>query len=186
LSSWQDRAVATVPFQGLSPAESAEHARWFVDAMANREGVALVVPAGFEAYARLLHPLASGQRWSTVAADYLRRSADRYPYPFPDLVVLVEGNMGTELVDALTPLLAVATTTSQHCHFGLWGGWGELHPQSHSPLHAVTSRQSPVAAMRSRREFRQLERSRRRAEAPLYAFVESCAVTCGCAVASVF
>ena len=75
--------------------------RWFVDAMANRRAYALVVPAGFEAYARLLHPLASGQRWATVAVavDYLRRSADRYPYPFPDLVVQVEGDMGAEFVD---------------------------------------------------------------------------------------
>ena len=41
-----------VPFDGLEPAAGREHAAWVVGAMTGRRGVALIVPEGFEAYAR--------------------------------------------------------------------------------------------------------------------------------------
>jgi hypothetical protein len=145
--------------------------------MAGREGVSLVVPEGFDAYIRLLHDLEGGQRWATVAPDYLRPGVEPYPHPFPHPVTMVEGDMGPELVDALVPILAAATGTPQQCHFGLWTGWGELHPgSSHSYLISRRSQRSPVSVLRARREIRRLERTRRRLEGSLYAFVEACAV----------
>ena len=101
--------------------------------MEGREGVALVVPSGFSAYARVLHPLPDGAAWADVAPAYLRRTRERYDYPFPEPVPMVEGNLGAAAVDALVELLGAATTTPERCHFALWEGWGWLHPGSHTP-----------------------------------------------------
>lgn len=126
-----------MPFEGLLPAAGVEHARWVVESMRRREGVALVVPAGFQAYARLLHPLPGGRRWATVAPEYLEGGAGRYRYPFPEELAAVEGDMAPELVDALVPVLDAATATARQCHFGLWMGWADLHPFSRPSLYAV-------------------------------------------------
>lgn len=144
--------------------------------MSGRDGIALVVPEGFDAYARLLHPLPDGRRWSAVAPAYLGAGTESYPYPFPEPVQHVEGDMGGAVVDALLPILAASTTTSRHCHYALWSGWGELHPGSHAALYARPSGPSPLAALRSRREIRRLGEERRRSEAPLHSFVDACAV----------
>jgi hypothetical protein len=144
--------------------------------MTGQEGVALVVPGGFDAYARLLHPLEDGERWASVAPGYLRPGDERYDYPFPDAVDAAEGDMGEALVDALVPLLSAATTTPERCHYGLWGGWGELHPGSASVVTFSSATPSLGAALRSRLEIRRLERNRQRAQAELSAFVDACAV----------
>ena len=115
---------------GLRPATTSAPVQWAVERMAGQQGVALVVPSGFGAYARLLHPLADGTRWAAAAPAYLSPGTQRYPYPFPELVALTEGDMGVALVDALVPLLRAATGAPQQCHFGLWRGWGGLHPGS--------------------------------------------------------
>lgn len=173
----QDRLVKRVPFEGLSPARGLDHARWIVAAMGGREGVALVVPEGFEAYARLLHPLHDGQRWSEVAPAYLAEGVEPHPYPFPMPVQHVEGDMGAELVDALAPVLAAATSTPKSCHVGLWNGWGELHAGSHtSVLYRRLPWWAPLGRIRVRRERRRDEDAERRREQPLSAFVVSCAV----------
>lgn len=143
--------------------------------MTGRDGVALVVPDGFEAYVRLLHPLLDGRHWSAVAPAYLRAGTEPYPYPFPEPVQNVEGDMGTAVVDALVPVLA-GSTTSPDCHYALWIGWGELHPGSTAVAYAREGGRSPVAMLRSRRQVRRLARARRRTEAPLYSFVDACAV----------
>ncbi len=165
-----------VPFQGLHPASDTDHVRWAIESMTGKEGIALVIPEGFDAYLRVLHPLKNGQRWAAVAPDYLQPGVEPYPYPFPDAVLHVEGDMGALLVDTLVRVLAAATTSEQQCHYGLWVGWGELHQHSHGPLYARRSWARPVAALRSGRDRRRSERARRRAEAALYAFVEACAV----------
>jgi hypothetical protein len=174
---WQDRVVGVLPFERLSPARGVDHARWFVETMAGREGMALVVPAGFEAYARLLHPLAGGQRWATAAPDYTERGVDRYRYPFPQALAAVEGDMGPDLVDALVPVLSAATATPQQCHFGLWRGWGELHAGAHRTLYLVGGGgRWPLAALRWRGDVRRLERRQQHAEEPVGGFVAACAV----------
>ncbi len=165
-----------VPFQGLDPSPGTDHSRWIVEAMTDRDGVAQVIPDGFDAYARLLHPLDGGHGWSVVAPAYLADGTEPYPYPFPDAVERAAGDMGAPLVDALVPVLASSTTTPEHCHYALWSGWGELHPGSSGLLYASATRRTPLAALRARRESRRLQDAVRRAHAPLYAFVAACAV----------
>jgi hypothetical protein len=113
---------------GLEPATSTDHAAWVVGAMTGRDGVALVIPGGFDRYARLLHPLPDGTVWP---AAYRATGTDRYPYPYatPDdqPLLAVEGHMGPALADALTPVLAAASGTPARCHYGVWRGWGEIN-----------------------------------------------------------
>ncbi len=71
--------------------------------------------------------------------------------------------MREHLVDALLPFLSTATRTPQHCHFGLWNGWGDLHRGSQAMLQAGTS-------------ARELVEARRSAGESALAFVDACAV----------
>ncbi len=166
-----------VPFEGLSPAPASDDAQWIVDAMADREGVDLVVPEGFEAYVRLLHPLHDGQRWATTAPPYLRPGTEPYPYPYPEAIQQVEGDMGAELVDVLVPKLAAATSTAESCHFGLWNGWGEFHPGSHSAAFARRIHWWVLLdALRARSEHRRAEEAERAWESRQQAFLAACPV----------
>jgi hypothetical protein len=165
--------MAAVPFRNLTPARDCTHARWLVDAMQDREGVAKVVPAGYDAYLRIHHPLSDGRTWAQTAPAYLRRGTTRYEYPFPEPMTSVEGNLNADIVDGLTPVLAAATTTPESSHYGLWGGWGELHAQSNSAVYfrATTSRLGQAG---KRRAIRRLRRREIRRAQPAYDFVDSC------------
>lgn len=121
------------------------------------DGSALItglVPAGYEAYARILHradaPVrdAAGAitgwttvRWSDVAARTGRRThplmlwheligAEDPWNPRSDLWPdggPVRGDLDLEQLDALTRVLARHTGTPERCLFALWEGWGELN-----------------------------------------------------------
>lgn len=97
-----------------------------VDAVTAGTGVVAIVPTGFEAYARILHPLLDGQRWDDEAPLCLGSGDEPYDYPYADPLLAVEGDLGAETVDAL--VTALAPSTRGQCHFGLWDGWGWLHP----------------------------------------------------------
>ena len=111
-------------------------------------GLLSILPAGFPAYVRLLHP-AEGPwpeqpglvRWAEVAeragvtmhasidfeelAAPLHRRADSEPRDFsePDT-----GNLDPEPLAALCEILARHTATPETCWFGVWDGLGWLHP----------------------------------------------------------
>jgi hypothetical protein len=97
-----------------------------VDAL-GRTGVTSVVPGGFAAYARVLHPLPDGERWADVAPAFLGPGAEPYEYPLAEQLVAVEGSLDEGAVDALAAVLAPASPPGP-CHFGLWDGWGWEHP----------------------------------------------------------
>lgn len=123
--------------------------------MEGKEGVALVIPSSFDAYARVLHPLKDGERWASVAPEYLRRGGD-YRYPFPEPVARVEGNVNFELVDALVPVLTEATATPDRGHFGLWNGWGEFHAGGRALLqHSAGSGDGDAGQMASGQAYGQ-------------------------------
>jgi hypothetical protein len=170
--------MTDVPFAGLSPAPDAGHARWVVESMQGRDGVTLVVPAGFEAYARVLHPLPDSRRWDAVAPEYLDAGDRPYRYPFPDDVAAAdEGDPGPDVIDAIVPLLATATATPEHCHLGLWTGWGELHPVSRATTWSfVPAGRSPIAALWRRRVVHRILQRERAGYAPVDAFVAACAL----------
>lgn len=136
-------------------------------------GVARVIPAGFDAYARVLHPLADGPRWEAVAPEYLETGEGRYRHPFPDAVSEVEGDLGESGVDLLAKVLGAATATSQACHYALWAGWGELNPGA---VTVASSSRGLLGGLRARREQKAMEDTIRTAQAAVTAFVEACPV----------
>ena len=62
-------------------------------------------PAGFEAYARLLHPWVEG----------------------PEGRERSDGHLPGATLRALCDVLARHTTTADRCYFALWDGYGEIH-----------------------------------------------------------
>jgi hypothetical protein len=104
-------------------------------------GLTSVVPAGFAAYARLLHPAHGSEdhpvRWLEVAA---RNGLDLHAgTQFPDISLLpptgdeaqmwdgvgpVEGTLSEADAVALVDVLRRHTAASERCCFGLWDGYG--------------------------------------------------------------
>lgn len=155
------------PFEALTPASSVDHARWVVDALTAGTGVAAIVPAGFEAYARILHALPDGQRWQDVAPLFLGPGGEAYAFPYPDPLLAVEGDLDPQTVDALAA--ALAPSARGHCHFGLWDGWGWLHPGAVAVSYASTDG-GPQAA----RAQTDLQRERDRAMGRVRSFIGAC------------
>ncbi len=107
--------------------------------------VTSVVPSGFEAYTRVLHPLdppARGQqpvRWVDVASwsrielvpgiDFpdiaLPEHEPSGVEPWPGHVPQV-GTLHPADADALAAVLARHTSTPDHCWFSTWEGWGSV------------------------------------------------------------
>jgi hypothetical protein len=135
--------------------------------------VARVIPAGFAAYARVLHPLVDGQRWASSAPDYLEPGDERYRYPFPENVSEVEGDLGEAAVDLLAKILGSGTTTPLECHYALWAGWGDLNPGA---VTVASASKGLLGGLRAKRELKAMEESIRRAQAEVSAFVASCPV----------
>jgi hypothetical protein len=135
----------------MTPADSVDHARWVVDSVIAGTGVAAIVPTGFEAYARILHPIPDGQGWDDLAPLFLGSGNEPYDYPYADPLLAVEGDLGPETVDALAA--ALTPSTRGQCHFGLWDGWGWLHAGAVVVYYAPADR-SPEAA-RAEEELQQ-------------------------------
>jgi hypothetical protein len=105
-------------------------------------GVASIVPDGFPAYARILHP-ASGPydklfRWAEVAAKRGRTmhrlaqfdaiNSPRVTGSAEDIYPPAPGRLPLNLTVALAEALARHTSTPDRCWFCLWEGCGWLHP----------------------------------------------------------
>jgi hypothetical protein len=109
-------------------------------------GVGGIIPAGFEAYARVLHPADSADepvRWSVVAA-----AGGKVAHPLMQFHTLVgvgpneydvtsaawsgavpdQGDLEPESLAALLAILARHTGSVQHCWFAVWEGHGWLRP----------------------------------------------------------
>jgi hypothetical protein len=129
----------------LSPAADPTPADWVVAGVGPfGAGVGALVPRGFEAYARVLHPAesASGEpvRWSTVA-----EWSGRTIHPRVQFTAIARGGRGaapwTEppqagclplvLLRDLCELLGRHTSVPQRCWFCLWTGYG-LFDEPHS------------------------------------------------------
>jgi hypothetical protein len=121
-----------------------DQARWIAERLGPfAEGVTSVVPAGFDAYARILHPAeepGSGQRlvrWREVAAwsgVTLRPDAQFHTVALPATKPKTpapwrgqgpaEGSPYLPDAEALAEILRGFTTTPEQCFFGLWAGYG--------------------------------------------------------------
>jgi hypothetical protein len=137
------------------PASSADAARWLTDRVDiwGPHWVTNMVGSGFEAYARLLHPLAEpgAPTWAQVARSNGRimhpsaqwgKISSSQPGPLKAAEVFAgrshpnnphRGNLNGWALEALCAVLAGHTTTPQTCYFAVWegcGGLGEPRPGS--------------------------------------------------------
>lgn len=124
--------------------------------------VTSVVPAGFGAYARVLHPAQDSEerpiRWFEVAARNgieLRRDAH-----FPEIALLPpgdgsqawdvvgpqEGTLCVAEATALVDILRQHTTSPDRCWFCLWDGYGWETTASYSMSFTVSDDEPPAGA----------------------------------------
>lgn len=107
--------------------------------------IAGVVPTGFEAYTRILHPVQVGNEkpptWERVAETTGRTVHPTVQWhsligadsPYDRDSVLWQdgepeiGNLALEPLVELCDVLARHTTTPEDCYFAVWEGWGHLH-----------------------------------------------------------
>ena len=134
--------------------------------------VTSVVPGGFEAYARLLHPLnpsAGGRRvgrWGDVASwsgvdlapgihfpelalpEREPDGAEPWPGQVPEV-----GTLDRADVDVLASMLARHTSTADRCWFCTWDGWGSVvfddGPRVELPARSYLLFAGPLAALPS-------------------------------------
>jgi hypothetical protein len=127
------------------PAASTTPADWLTSRVVSAPNwVTRTVGTGFDAYARIFHPLDDGPaapRWADIAA---RNGRTMHPsarwenisstgpcaantpvnrgrgHPGEPVV----GNMAKDALSALCALLAVHTSTAEDCWFAVWDGWG--------------------------------------------------------------
>lgn len=129
---------------GLVPATGVEAAAWLPQALAGfASTVGSVVPVGYSAYARLLHPVGAqsdgGLRrvpWQEAASQAGRTVDGRTHWEdlcaaLPDggrglFEPPLEGTLDPTAYAALAAVLRTHTRTPQRCWFGLWDGYGAI------------------------------------------------------------
>lgn len=129
------------------PSAEIAKADWIADSLSPFHSgvVTSVVPGGFEAYVRVLHPLteplrgSQPARWADVAAwsgvqltpgidfpeiampEYEPPGAEPWPGAVPEV-----GTLRPSDADALAAVLTLHTGTPDRCWFCLWDGWGSI------------------------------------------------------------
>ena len=119
--------------EGLEPSTDTSEGAWLADRLPGLLGtVASVVPRGFDAYARILHPVemsAGGQPLTWVAVC---ERTGRIPHARMQWTAIAgglddgDGRVGSLAPPALSALLGVLApvTGGQDCFHALWEGWG--------------------------------------------------------------
>lgn len=134
-------------FEGLTPSEDVAPAAWIAGGLAPfGQGVGSLIPDGYEAYARVLHPAwAPGVterpvRWAEVAAwsgRILHGAAQFRALARPGAGVgrpswfgdpPHQGGLIEFEAQALAEVLRAHTSTPDGCWFCLWDGYGFLSP----------------------------------------------------------
>lgn len=131
---------------GMEASLDLSEAEWVRESLTTfAKDVASIVPAVFAEYARIFHPLQGGVRWGEVAnanGRVLHAEAQfqgvatpvgaplpmhqwdvRGPWACPRT-----GTMPSDVRDHLAHVLAEFTITPDRISFGLWDGYGYLHP----------------------------------------------------------
>lgn len=146
-----DRGVRGVPGTRIWRRASVEVVEWSKDVSAASwivdrlhpfaSDLGSIVPEGFEAYARVLHPAWREEsdrrvkvRWSQLArtAGVTLQSTTRFEQlevsaASHDAEEPLVGTLELEQLNVLVELLASFTTTAQSCWFGVWEGYGWMH-----------------------------------------------------------
>jgi len=97
--------------------------------------LASYVPSGFDAYARVFHPIGrDDERWSDVAVRNGRvahpeMQAHTIRLAAPHADDACEGSLPSDAAAVLVEHLARATSDAGACWFCVWEGWGSLDQQ---------------------------------------------------------
>ena len=148
--------------------------RWVEDGLSSSHpgSVGVLVPGGFGAYARVLHPAwdASDRmvRWSAVTTwsgrvYHPQMSFEGISSPTAEYGVGAppwrgdpnHGSLDEEMVAELLPLLAQFTGTPEECYFGVWEGYGQYSGGS-----AMLTSDGRTRALGIPRDVRQAQRVR--------------------------
>jgi hypothetical protein len=169
---------------GLEPVEDLGPAAWVSESLTNwpgagRSSVKHLVPPSFEAYARVLHqprsPRGSGETgtWKRRALELHRELGAEMswwdllgtaPFAGPSDPLMPEiGRLNAVEVDSLAELLGRHTPDPGTCWFGLWEGFGFLHPGGASYLRAPETIRDRLANLAVRRAERKADRETERA-----------------------
>lgn len=147
---------------GLDLQDDVSPADWLADLDVLGGRVGSLVPTGFEAYARILHPAYRSRlhRCPVVTWAEVARANGRVLHSEAQFGSLVgwlqprgheqsglwdaapdEGRLPIERAATLGRLLSLHTSSPFHCWFGVWRGWGDLvlEPPSVPSLRAVAS-----------------------------------------------
>jgi hypothetical protein len=144
--SAQDRSME-LPFAvpaGVELVTDVSPGAWVVDglmphARSTEVRVGEVVPTGFEAYARVFHPVHEEPGMTPIRWSVIAERNGRVVHPEMQLEHIagtldvsgmqgleppLEGNLAAEVVGVLAENLSSHTTTVRTCWFALWDGWG--------------------------------------------------------------
>ena len=109
--------------------------------------VTSLVPRGYDAYVRVLHPASAGPEGETVRWRAIAETTGRVFHPLVQFERIFDpaaleaangsvapprvGHLGLATCAALYGQLAGWTTTPEDCWFGIWDGWGSFgYPRS--------------------------------------------------------
>jgi len=144
-----------------------EPSRWVLPRLlpwgvAHGTPVGSIVPTGFGAYVRLLHPAGTGRadppvRWSDVSEANGRiyhplMQWDQIKEADPDVLGLEwlsdprTGHLESEMCRDLYGLLADWTSTPEVCWVGIWHGFGSLYAPSGGSVAIATFRRTDAAS----------------------------------------
>jgi hypothetical protein len=134
-----------VEYRPPNPAPNVGAAAWIAPRLVEQFGaVCRTIPAGFDAYARILHPADPGGlaplRWAEAAeangrimhalAQFERISTPapghRVPAARHHVQAPVTGDLAPDALQALCAVLARYTPAAARCWFAVWEGWGDL------------------------------------------------------------
>jgi hypothetical protein len=171
-----------VDYRPPDPAPDAGAAAWIAPRLVEQFGaVCRTIPAGFDAYARILHPADPGRpaplRWAEVAATNGRimhalAQFERITTPAPGhrvptarhyVQAPMTGDLAPNALRALCAILARYTPAAARCWFAVWDGWGDL--TSERTAVSFTSSEPPPPT-RSAPPQRQLDLRAPRFETP--------------------
>jgi hypothetical protein len=146
------------PPEGVELTRDTAPAEWIEERLSKHRWatVASIVPEGFSAYARVLHPAYQGPwdrleavRWSAVAERSGRRAHrlmqfGRIANIGDDLNAQPswgqrpsEGTLPKKVSESLIPILGDFTSAPQVCWFCLWDGFGDINPRHYKGVPRV-------------------------------------------------
>jgi hypothetical protein len=141
----------------MTPSEGVENGDWIGSRLHHFKAydVGMVIPTGFDAYARILHPAqGDGSTWNIRWSEIARWSGKTIhpevqfvpitgpapgfgtgpkPWRYPPR----DGTLEAKQVEALVGLLSKYTAAPGACWFCLWEGYGYFHPGGMAPMTAV-------------------------------------------------